>query len=559
LYTSIALIGAEQRHKSTTSHQFSDLETMNQGKVGLTITPWATHDEWEVVRDLVMARDIEAVKYIQVWGARVGRLPAGVETTHSLLVALTSVPHTPLSLATAVNRFLNHISHLAMNMWGLTKLHEAGSVLAVPEWLVELRHETTHGQMPGVTVLRAAVQFGLAWLDTHYWGEQSKGEVVEMVGQDQEEAQIHKLLECYMYLKVYQVWGTERMTELQKQEEVWTHLEGLWTVVRGNHRLESISVKQAVGLVKTELCNLCEGEEGVEMLADVLVREDLLVPEKDFLESLDGGEDVESQGEVNVPKQLVIIWSDFVHMVDKLVGSKILIEKLLERMKNTELTGREIAAAWVVILAEGMAGLSSNKVLSINKEQVDLDTLERWLDRPNLMVLQLCGILCEVAGVGDGRRGRVEHLVKVAVGGKVENTGVETGSNIYTESDLNGEEEDDKDESKAHTGWKLDTEHNWDNQRLGGWGDQTWDMLWVEGQWGEADVGADEVENEKVPKFEIGCIDWGSAKGPKNQSVSETPHFYSNTKGREDGGWNKRRLGMSRGSYYNRKRARDEG
>ena len=188
-----------------------------------------------------MSRDIQAIKFIQVWGARGGRLPAGVETTHSLLVAITTTPHTPLSLATAVNRFLNHVSHLAMNMWGLSKLHEAGAMLAVPEWLVELRHETTHGQMPGLTVLRAAVQFGLAWLDVHYWGEDGRGQVVVAGGQEEE---VHKLLECYMYLKVYQVWGTERMSELQGQEEVWNHLQELWIVVRGNHSLESISVKQ---------------------------------------------------------------------------------------------------------------------------------------------------------------------------------------------------------------------------------------------------------------------------------------------------------------------------
>ena len=54
--------------------------------------------------------------------------------------------------------------------------------------------------------------------------------------------EVHRLLECYMYLKVYQVWGTERMSELQGQEEVWNHLQELWIVVRGNHSLESISV-----------------------------------------------------------------------------------------------------------------------------------------------------------------------------------------------------------------------------------------------------------------------------------------------------------------------------
>ena len=79
------------------------------------------------VRDPMMSRDIQAIKFIPVWWARVGRIPAGVDRTHSLLVAITTTQHTPLSLATAVNRFLNHVSHLAMHMWGLRKLHELGS------------------------------------------------------------------------------------------------------------------------------------------------------------------------------------------------------------------------------------------------------------------------------------------------------------------------------------------------------------------------------------------------------------------------------------------------
>lgn len=537
----------------------NDFNTMNvAGKAVLTVTPWASQAEWEVVKDLVIARDIQAVKYIQVWGARVPRLPAGVETTHSLLLALTTVPHTPLSLATAVNRFLNHVSHLAMNMWGLTKLHEAGAVLAVPEWLVELRHETTHGQMPGITVLRAAVQFGLAWLDTHYWGwEHDRGEVVEAAGQEEEE--IHKLLECYMYLKVYQVWGTERMADLQGQDDVWNHLQELWAVVRGSHRLNDISVKQAVGLVKTELCNLCDGEDGMEMLAEVLVREDLLVPDTDFLESLDG-EKVESHGEVKVPKQLLLIWSEFVQLIDKFVGAKVLIGKLLERIKSVGGPGREVAGAWVVILAEGMAGIRSNMLVSVNKEQVDLTTLERWLDRPNTVVLQLCTLLCELAGVSADRRVKVEHLVKMAVGGKVENTSIESLNCVYTENDLfDGEKEKDEEAEaeKAVTGWKLDKEHNWDKVRLGGWGDQPWEMLWIEGKWVDVEIGSE--EEEKVPKFEIGCIDWSSAKGPKNEMGSVTPHFYSNSRQHEGESNHKGGKGMRRGGFYNRKRARVEG
>ena len=42
----------------------------------------------------------------------------------------------------------------------------------------------------------------------------------------------------------------------------------------------------AVGLVKTELCNLVEVEDGMQLLTDILVMEDFLVPE--FLEWLAG-------------------------------------------------------------------------------------------------------------------------------------------------------------------------------------------------------------------------------------------------------------------------------
>jgi hypothetical protein len=135
------------------------------------------------------------------------------------------------------------------------------------------------------------------------------------------------------------------MSELRGQKDVWNHLLELMEVVRGNTSLEGISVKQAVGLVMTEVCNLCEGEEGMELLAEVLVREELLVPDKEFLDSLEG----DAEGKVMVPRQL---------------GK-----------------GKEVGVAWVVVLAEGIVGVRSNKLVTVGREQVDLKTLERWLDR----------------------------------------------------------------------------------------------------------------------------------------------------------------------------------
>jgi len=488
--------------------------------VGLTVTPWSSWEEWRVVRELVIAKDKEALKYINVWAARVSRLPAGVEATLSLLTANTASSQTPLLLGTAVNRFLNHVSHLAMNLWGLTKLHEAGARLSVPEWLVELRHETTHGQMPCLTILQAAVEFGLSWLTVHYWTDNKE----EAVDDSSQEDELHKLLECYMYLKLYHIWGTVRMAELQSQCEVWDHLKDLWQVVKGGHQLAELSVKQAVGLVKTEVCNMCEGEDGIEHLASILVENDLLVPEKDFLESLE--EDKGIGNEVNVPTQLVMIWSDFIQLIDKVVGAKVILNRLLEKVKLGR-SGSEIAAAWCVLLAEGMAGVRTNKLMPIAQDQVDNNILQKWLDRPNKLISQLCGLLCIVAGLGmeDQKRDKIVKLVRVAVGSTCE--GKKDEEPIYTENDLitcEGLAEDKKD--KSNTKWTLDIEHNWESVRLGGWMNQSWDELWVGGEWSDSNCSSKSCE--PLPKFDIGPIDWNQARGIKHKTDNEIPHFYSN-------------------------------
>ena len=137
---------------------------------------------------------------------------------------------------------------------------------------VSLTHESIR-QMPGITV--PAVQVGLAtgerigggrWWS---WGTGGGGGL-----------QVAGVL--YVPESLPSV-GTERMSELQ----VWNYIQELWIVVRENQSLERISVivKQAVKLIDTEVCNICEGEEGMELLACIPDEEDLLVPEKEFLDS----------------------------------------------------------------------------------------------------------------------------------------------------------------------------------------------------------------------------------------------------------------------------------
>ena len=85
-------------------------------------------------------------------------------------------------------------------------------------------------------------------------------EVQEGEMEEKEGDRVEGLLELYKYLKVYQLRGTVALLDIKEQGEVWDRLQGLWERVMSGRDLVRVSVKQAVGLVKTEIVNLLRGE-----------------------------------------------------------------------------------------------------------------------------------------------------------------------------------------------------------------------------------------------------------------------------------------------------------
>merc|ERR1712001_575765 len=74
-----------------------------------------------------------------------------------------------------------------------------------------------------------------------------------------------------------------------------------------------------------------EEEEGLEKLSKVLVEEELLIPDKNFMESLEADKQgVKKAGEVSVPKQLQKLWTEFVGLIDRGLGVAALIDRLME-------------------------------------------------------------------------------------------------------------------------------------------------------------------------------------------------------------------------------------
>ena len=41
--------------------------------------------------------------------------------------------------------------------------------IGIPDWLVDLRHESTHASLPSMQILEAGLGVALQWLKTNYW------------------------------------------------------------------------------------------------------------------------------------------------------------------------------------------------------------------------------------------------------------------------------------------------------------------------------------------------------------------------------------------------------
>lgn len=192
---------------------------------GVKQVPWLSPAEWHDVYRRIYSNDpdeqMRAYEMLLVWKARMPKLPVGVDCTLSILQVclrdrewtskidsgeLPMYCENDLSLmySTIIMRFLNHFSNIGHMKQ--TSMFKIASQLKIPEWIVELRHETAHGhELPSIGVLRIAVNILLHWLHDEYWAPEA-----------------HAMEKCY----------TKEVEEEEEPEvQDFTDVIELWTAV----------------------------------------------------------------------------------------------------------------------------------------------------------------------------------------------------------------------------------------------------------------------------------------------------------------------------------------
>lgn len=155
---------------------------------------WHDWLEWQDVHAALFSNDVcaqqRALSRVSAWRSR-AQLPVAISATAQLLeiqlhermaqhhhhgVGVASRSHMELSLqySAAVVRCVNGLVDSAQKGTYAMAVSGLAQRIGIPLWIVDLRHESTHNQMPSLPVLRFAAQHLLAWLRANYWFKQDE-------------------------------------------------------------------------------------------------------------------------------------------------------------------------------------------------------------------------------------------------------------------------------------------------------------------------------------------------------------------------------------------------
>uniref|UniRef100_A0A8B9B980 LAS1 like ribosome biosis factor n=1 Tax=Anser brachyrhynchus TaxID=132585 RepID=A0A8B9B980_9AVES len=163
-----------------------------------TVVAWRGRAEWDQVMVGLYCGDgrlqQEALDRVSAWKSRYGpKMPLAVDCTAELIrcKVLDSSGRLRsheliLSYGLALVRFVNLITERKQKMVSIP-LRQLAIEVDIPIWVVDLRHELTHGKLPRLALCRKGCDVVLDWLRKTYWSRQLGNNLCEESEEEEEE------------------------------------------------------------------------------------------------------------------------------------------------------------------------------------------------------------------------------------------------------------------------------------------------------------------------------------------------------------------------------------
>ncbi|TMW56113.1 hypothetical protein Poli38472_008761 [Pythium oligandrum] len=157
-----------------------------------SVVRWRDWAEWQAVHAGLFTDDLHeqqrAVARVAVWRSR-GEVPISISATaqlveigihermanhhqHAIGGSTRSYMELALMYSSAIVRCVNGLVDCSQKGAYAMAVSALAQRIGIPLWIVDLRHESTHNQLPSLAVLRFAAQHLLAWLRSNYWDRQ---------------------------------------------------------------------------------------------------------------------------------------------------------------------------------------------------------------------------------------------------------------------------------------------------------------------------------------------------------------------------------------------------
>ncbi|XP_076643053.1 uncharacterized protein LOC143353532 isoform X1 [Halictus rubicundus] len=379
---------------------------------GVKQVPWFSLTEWHQVYQQVYSNEkteqTKAYETLLAWKARVPKLPVGVDCTLSIMqVCLRDLEWTPkihngelaisyendlcLMYSTTIMRFLNHISNLGHTKQ--TSLFQIAKQLNIPEWIVNLRHDTAHGhELPSISVLRIAINILLTWLHEEYWAAEAKAleectvtdESVKEVQETEEIQEFSDLIELWTAVSLYIHAGYHLVGDIPDLELVETlqdlHSYAISLSEQNNENVENDNsayvrvatddirkdkkyTLQTARVVLLSEISRCLARKSVpsnkDIVCDELFQSEAFLPNKDVL-SIFVQENIQNELKNDtLPLDMMEFWRDIIFLLHENRIMETLIMKLLQLTNNQEIDKhkRLLASLWISSVAYGFVKL----------------------------------------------------------------------------------------------------------------------------------------------------------------------------------------------------------
>eukprot|EP01067_Filipodium_phascolosomae_P006549 Filipodium_phascolosomae@DN4826_c0_g1_i1.p1 len=157
------------------------------------LTPWATWEEYTRVYNMLSSARLAdkqlAIEEVKRWTLRCGSssVPLYVDSTGRLMEAMlrdesmvtSTDQHNGAAYAFlqelyafSIIRVVSGLLDPVMAQRNLSYQHEAADELELPKWLVQVRNDCTHRDIPTLATLRLAAKQAMLFVQSTYWAPQ---------------------------------------------------------------------------------------------------------------------------------------------------------------------------------------------------------------------------------------------------------------------------------------------------------------------------------------------------------------------------------------------------